>query len=132
MTTICCGIANKAPSDGPYTNNIRQGFIYERAARVTSSIIANNAEIDVIWERWQRTLEPLREKLNSAVKQTWEEWQIPRDAGTKWPDAAKTIHAQWWEARRARQKEIDESIARNADIEYLYDRPYKAKGVVRV
>jgi adenine-specific DNA-methyltransferase len=34
--------------------------------------------------------------------------------------------------RRERQKEIDASIARNADVEYLYDRPYKAKGVVRV
>jgi adenine-specific DNA-methyltransferase len=53
-------------------------------------------------------------------------------ADEKWPDATKQLHAQWWEARRARQKEIDESIARNADVEYLYDRPYKARGVVRV
>jgi adenine-specific DNA-methyltransferase len=125
-------LTGKAPSDGPYTNNIRQGFVYEQAVRVTSSIIANNAEIDVIWERWQKTLEPLREVLNEALKQTWEEWQIPREAGAKWPNAAKTIHTQWWEARRARQKEIDDSIARNADVEFLYDRPYKAKGVVRV
>ena len=54
------------------------------------------------------------------------------EAGAKWPAAAKTINAQWWEARHARQKEIDESIARNADVEFLYDRPCKAKGVVRV
>ena len=42
--------------------------------------IANNAEIDVIWERWQKTLEPLREKLNKALKENLEEWQIPREA----------------------------------------------------
>jgi adenine-specific DNA-methyltransferase len=122
----------KMQLDGLYTNNIRHGFVYERASRVTSSMIANNAEIDVIWDRWQKTLETLREKLNKALKQAWEEWQVPREAGVKWSEAAKIIHTQWWEARRARQKEIDESIARNADVEYLYDRPYKAKGVVRV
>jgi adenine-specific DNA-methyltransferase len=125
-------IAGKPPADGPFANNIRHGFIYERAPHVTLKSIANNAEIDVIWERWQKTLEPLREKLNKTVEQTWEEWQVPREADEKWPDATKHLHAQWWEARRARQKEIDDSIARNAEVEYLYDRPYKARGVVRV
>src|SRR6202035_984479 len=42
------------------------------------------------------------------------------------------IHAQWREARAASQKEIDDSIARNADVELLCDRPYKARAVVRV
>ncbi len=125
-------IIGKPPADGPFTNNLRHGFVYERAPHVTLKSIANNAEIDVIWERWQKTLEPLREALNKALKERWEEWQIPRAAEEKWPDATKRLHAQWWEARRARQKEIDDSIARNADVEYLYDRPYKARGVVRV
>ena len=31
-----------------------------------------------------------------------------------------------------RQEEIDASIARNAETEYLYDRPYEEKGKVRV
>ncbi|MCF8475655.1 MAG: site-specific DNA-methyltransferase [Pseudolabrys sp.] len=125
-------IIGKPPADGPFTNNIRHGFVYERAPHVMLKSITNNVEIDVIWERWQATLEPLREALNKALKQKWEEWQIPREADEKWPEAVKKIHAQWWEARRARQKEIDDSIARNADVEYLYDRPYKSRGVVRV
>lgn len=125
-------IAGKPPADGLFTNNLRHGFVYERASHVTLKSIANNAEIEVIWERWRKTLEPLREALNKALKQKWEEWQIPREADEKWADAAKQLHAQWWEARRARQKDIDNSIARNADVEYLYDRPYKARGVVRV
>jgi len=32
--------------------------------------IANSAEIDVIWEEWQRTLEPLRRELNAALGRT--------------------------------------------------------------
>ena len=35
-------------------------------------------------------------------------------------------------ARIARQKEIDASIAANADSEYLYDKPYEDKSKVRV
>jgi adenine-specific DNA-methyltransferase len=125
-------IIAKPAADGPYNNNIRHGFIYQRAPHVTLKSIADNAEIDVIWERWQKTLEPLREKVNKALKQSWEEWQVPREAGEKWSEATKETHAQWWDARRARQKEIDDSIARNATVEYLYDRPYKARSVVRV
>lgn len=125
-------ITSKPPASGPFTANIRHGFVYERGPRLTSGIIANNAEIDVIWERWQKTLEPLREKLNKTLKQSWEEWQVPRETDDKWPADAKSTHAAWWEGRRARQKEIDQSIARNAEVEYLYDRPYKARGVVRV
>jgi adenine-specific DNA-methyltransferase len=125
-------ITGKPATDGPFTNNIRHGFVFERVPHVRLKSIADNAEIDVIWERWQKTLEPLFEKLNKELKQAWGEWQIPRDADDNWPAEGKAIHAQWWDARRARQKEIDVSIARNADIEYLYDRPYKARGVVRV
>jgi adenine-specific DNA-methyltransferase len=125
-------VTGKPPSDGVCNNNIRHGFVYERAPHVTLKSVANNAEIDVIWERWQATLEPLREKLNKAIKQSWEEWQVPHETDEKWSDVAKEVHAQWWQARRGRQKEIDDSIARNADVEFLYDRPYKARGVIRV
>jgi adenine-specific DNA-methyltransferase len=125
-------ITGKPPAEGPFTNNLRHGFVWERAPHVTLKSIANNAEIDLIWERWQKTLEPLREKLNKTVKHHWEEWQVPPEIGEKWSHEARELHAQWWEARRARQKEIDDSIGRNADVEYLYDRPYKARGVVRV
>ncbi len=125
-------LTGRPTGNGPFADNLRHGFVYERAAHVTLKSIVSNAEIDVIWDRSQKRLEPLREVLNTFLKQAWEEWQVPRDADDKWPDAAKAAHAQWWEARRARQKEIDNSIARNADVEYLYDRPYKARGVVRV
>ena len=118
--------------DKPVHGNIRHGFVYERVPHITLKSIANNAEIDVIWDKWQAKLEPLREKLNAALKQTWQEWEIPREADAKWPDAAKKLHADWWEARIARQKEIDASIAAKAEFEYLYDKPYEDKKKVRV
>ena len=116
----------------PTYGSIRHGFVYERVPHITLKSIANNAEIDVIWEKWQATLEPLREKLNATLKAQWQEWEIPREADAKWPDAARRLHADWWQARIARQKEIDASIAAKAEFEYLYDRPYQDNRKVRV
>jgi adenine-specific DNA-methyltransferase len=125
-------VTRTAPSSQPVQGNIRHGFIYERVPHITLKSIANNVEIDVIWDQWQLSLEPLREKLNAALKKTWQEWEIPREADAKWPDAAKKLHADWWQARIARQQEIDKSIAAKAEPEYLYDKPYPDPKKVRV
>ena len=112
--------------------DLRQGFVYERSPHVTLKSIANNTEVDVIWERHQPELERARGKLNQALGTSWEEWEIPRDAGVDWPLGADVAHTLWWERRIARQKDIDVSIARRADVELLYDRPFEDKGKVRV
>jgi adenine-specific DNA-methyltransferase len=112
--------------------NIRHGFVYERVPHIMLSSISNNTEIDVIWDKWQAKLEPLREKLNGALKKNWQEWEIPRESTVTWPDVAKTLHFDWWLARIARQQEIDKSIAAKAEFEYLYDKPYDDKKKVRV
>ena len=173
-------IASRAPADSPSYTDIRQGFVYERIPHITLKSIANNAEIDVIWEKWQETLEPLRAELNALLNRAWEEWEIPREPGDPWSEtataawnkfqAARTneaksaalcalnqelgrdytldnvpdrpldpwellptdLHRRWWEQRISRQKEIDTSIAAKADYEYLYDKPYENKKIVRV
>ena len=125
-------LARKIPSEAPTFGDIRQGFVYERVPHITLKSIANNTEIDVIWEKSQEKLEPLRERLNVALGMAWEEWEIPRDAEEEWSDEATSLHARWWEERIARQKEIDASIAAKADCEYLYDKPYQDKNKVRV
>ncbi len=173
-------LTKAVPSDIPTGGDIQQGFVYERVPHISLKSIANNAEIDVIWERCQETLEPLRTELNTALGRAWEEWEIPPEPGDPWPDAAaatwnrlrraqtdraKTAalralngalgrnytidevpdqpldpwdagatdrHRRWREARIARQKAIDESIAAKADYEYLYDKPYADRGIVRV
>jgi adenine-specific DNA-methyltransferase len=178
--------SGRAYIEKPTYNNVRHGFVYERVPHIMLETITNNAEIDVIWEKWQETLEPLREKLNTALKKQWQEWEIPRVAEDPWDEKTQEIfyalraereggeaassakltewlqainrnlkrnytlktlperpadpwlevpaklHAEWWEARIARQKEIDASIAAKAEFEYLYDKPYEDKRKVRV
>jgi len=154
-------LTGKPPAHRPTRGDIRQGFVYQRVPHIQLKDIANNAEIDVIWEKWQAVLEPLRARLNELVVSggewrvtgdgksrnrrispdtnhpslatpPWEEWQIPRQPGADWPEEAKSVLAHWWEARIARQREIDKSIADKADQEFLYDKPYEDSGKVRV
>ena len=125
-------IERRPASESQTNGDIRQGFVYTRVPHITLRAIANNSEIDVIWEDAQEDLESLREELNRLLGESWEEWEIPRDAEGTWPDKVKEIHARWWERRIARQNEIDASIAANADYEYLYDKPYEDRGKVRV
>jgi adenine-specific DNA-methyltransferase len=120
------------PSSGSFSNDLRHGFVYERVPRITLKAIANNTEIDVIWDKFQESMEPLREQLNAALRTAWREWEVPREADEAWPAEAKALHAEWWQGRFARQKEIDASIAAHAEFEYLYDKPYVDNRKVRV
>nr|WP_244482984.1 DNA methyltransferase [Mesorhizobium sp. Root102] len=137
-------VSGRIQPQGLTSGDIRQGFVYERAPHITLKSIANNAEIDVIWERWQGVLESLRQEVNEKLTTGFEEWEIPRNLdhwlGTK-EGASKAalvnarvreLHKDWWEGSIARQKEIDASIARAADVEMLYDRPHEDKSKVRV
>jgi adenine-specific DNA-methyltransferase len=125
-------IAGTAPSTKPVHGNIRLGFVYERVPHITLKSIANNTEIEVIWDQWQTKLEPLRENLNAALKKQWQEWEIPREENASWPNAARELHKAWWRGRIERQQEIDKSIAAKAEYEYLYDKPYDDRKKVRV
>jgi len=143
-------VTRKAPVDSPSTGNIVHGFVYERVPHITLKSIANNAEIDVIWEQAQLEIAPLLEQLTAVVGEKWivasleashqsqttshhlAEWEIPREMPHEWPAAAKTLHENFWTARVARQREIDASIAAKADSEFLYDKPYEDKSKVRV
>lgn len=125
-------ITRTAPSTQPVRGDIRHGFVYERVPHITLKSIANNAEIDVIWDRWQKTLEPLRDQLNAALNKQWQEWEIPREAQPGWSEAVVKLHGGWWQGRIARQREIDASIVAKADSEYLYDKPYQDNKKVRV
>ena len=161
-------ITRTVPKTTPTRGDIRLGFVYERVPHITLKSIANNAEIDVIWERMQPAVDEARAALNAALKghtgpfkvetggragakidftaqgevklpsgeaapaNGFMEWEIPREAPKGWPDAAKAALARFWEARIARQKEIDASIAAKAEFEYLYDKPYIDSSKVRV
>ncbi|QJU58899.1 site-specific DNA-methyltransferase [Sphingomonas sp. AP4-R1] len=125
-------LAGKLPNEAPIQNNIRQGFVYERVPHITVKSITNNTEIDIIWDKWQPRLEPLRAELNQITGNDWQEWEIPREALAGWSSNVVGVHKAWWDARIARQREIDASIARAADVEYLYDKPYADPNRIRV
>ena len=115
-----------------FGNDARHGFVYKKVPHITLGDIANNKEIDTIWEKWQKTLSPLRKKLNKLAGESWQEWEIPHEPAQEWSKEIKQTHADWQKSRRSRQQEIDQSIAQNAKSEYLVDRPYQANNAVRV
>ena len=125
-------IKQTLPTNQPAHGKLRQGFVYERVPHITLKTIANNTEIDVIWDKWQKVLEPILADLNKALKKSWEEWEIPREPEAGWSADIRKAHSDWWKGRIERQQEIDASITAKAEFEYLYDKPYEDKKKVRV
>lgn len=127
-------LSRTLPSEAPTFDSLRQGFVYERVPHITLKSIANNAEIDVIWENFEQQLAPLRKQLSDAIglSSTLEEWEVPRERPQKWPESSQALLSSFWDLRIARQKEIDASIAAKADTEFLYDKPYEDNKRVRV
>ena len=122
-------ISRRAPSEMPSFGNVRQGFVYERVPHITLRDIANNAEIDVIYEEYHEKLEPLREGLNRALMTEWEEWESPRESGDPWPQSAAAV---WLIAQDSGNTEADRAAAlevlntelgRNYTLDDLPDQP---------
>ena len=61
-------LSHVEPSDAPTYGDVRQGFVYERVPHITLRSIANNAEIDVIYEQRQPVVETALADLNSALR----------------------------------------------------------------
>lgn len=60
-------VTRSAPATADTYNDIRHGFVYERVPHITLKSIANNLEIDEIWEQRQPAVEAAREALNAAL-----------------------------------------------------------------
>jgi len=127
-------LTRTVPSTQAVHGNIRHGFVYERVPHITLKSIANNAEIDVIWERWQEKLEPLRAELNAVMDKAWEEWDIPRDAEDPWDkDTAKNFQSLRTEQDKGEKCDpakvakwlmvINQNLKRKYDLDTLPDRP---------
>lgn len=125
-------LSQAVPSQAATRGNIRHGFVYERVPHVMLSSIAKNAEIDVIWDKHQESLQAKLEALNNASGMAWQDWQVPQQVDPKWSNSVRRLHSDWLRARIARQQEIDASISAKADFEPLYDRPYEDRFKVRV
>ncbi len=62
-------LGHKTPSEALTYNDVRHGFVYERVPHITLKSIANNAEIDVIYERLQPEIENTLSDLNHALRE---------------------------------------------------------------
>ena len=124
-------IERKATSEAPTYNDIRQGFVYQRVPHITLKSIANNAEIDVIWEKFQEMLEPLRAELNAALNRAYEEWEIPRQPGDRWSDKAAAAWGKLQAARTDAKKfaalrVLNKELDREYELDEVPDQPSDA------
>ena len=105
-------LSRRPPSEEPPKEDIREGFVYQRVPHITLKSIANNAEIDVIWEQYERQLSVVRGQLSVASghgpqatgDRPLEEWQVPRERPADWPAETEPLLAEFWELRIARQR----------------------------
>ena len=108
-------------------NDTSKGFHYKKVPRVSLKDIANNEQIDEIWDRYETQLKPLRAKLGDEFSEDWQEdWQIPREETSpdqSSPDQSSPDLQEYNKLRRARQAEIEKSIGEKAGSETLYDQP---------
>ena len=133
---------------------LRAGFIYKTVPHVTLKSIANNPDIDAIYERMHPAIEAVLAELNKHLKGTpaftpaqgarratkvaigkgevLEEWEVPFDWPQDWPEHAKAHFEAFQAARQAMQKAMDRSIADHAEPEPLYDKPEPDPNKLRI
>ena len=140
----------KYPHEG-----LKGGFIYKAVPHITLKSIANNPDIDDIFERMHPAIETELGKLNAALKTagapfeiseggrkgetldftkgaTLQEWEVPFDYPDAWKPNAREAFDTFHAARQAMQKKMDDSIAAHADQETLYDQPTVSKDKLRI
>lgn len=136
---------------------LKGGFIYDTVPHVTLKSIANNAEIDIIYEKMHPAIVSALASLNAALQRDAKgvaftvtegvrkkktitlggtealfEWEVPFDFPENWPESARAPFESFHGSRIAMQKAMDASIAAHADQEVLYDKPKVNKKKLRI
>lgn len=136
---------------------LKGGFIYKAVPHLTLKSIANNTDVDDIYERFHPNIVATLKALNAALKKTppdhpftisdgsrkgeslhfrkgaaFEEWEVPFAFPDIWPGSLRAPFDAFCAARRAMQRQIDLSIAAHAESEVLYDQPEKSKTKLRI
>jgi adenine-specific DNA-methyltransferase len=129
------------------------GFDYETVPHITLKSIANNPDIDTIYDEDHPKIASALADLNAALAKApplpfrpaqgvrkgkpvsfrdgdnlheWEvpfDWPLDKDDRPLWPDAARAAFDAFHTARQAMQRRMDQSIADHAEQETLYDKP---------
>lgn len=62
----------------------------------------------------------------------WTDWEVPFDTDPDWPGALQSALKEYRKAWRAKMDEVNDCIAKNAEMEKLVDKPETVNKVVRV
>jgi adenine-specific DNA-methyltransferase len=132
------------------------GFDYETVPHITLKSIANNPDIDMIYDQDHPKIAAALEDLNAALissppkpvkpaqgmrkgksvdfakGDTLHEWEVPFDWPDDWPEAARAPFDAFHVARQAMRRHMDQSIADHAKHETLYDKPRIDKSKLRI
>ncbi|MFS4438704.1 site-specific DNA-methyltransferase [Paracoccaceae bacterium GXU_MW_L88] len=132
------------------------GFDYETVPHITLKSIANNPDIDTIYDEDHPKITAALADLNAALAanppkplkptqgvrkgkpvdfakgDTLHEWEVPLDWPDDWPEAARASFDAFHAARQAMQRRMDQSIADHAEQETLYDKPRVDKSKLRI
>ena len=112
---------------------LKGGFIYKTVPHVTLKSIANNPDIDAIYERMHPAIEVALAELNKAIESPpLQEWEVPFEFPEGEEESARQPFEAFHAARQAMQKQMDLSIAAHADSEVLYDQPQASKNKRRI
>lgn len=145
----------KYPHEG-----LKGGFIYKTVPHVTLKSIANNPDIDSIFDRMHPAIDTALVQLNASLQdaarnlaipgftvteggrkgtaidfakgKSLQEWEVPFDFPDDWPAVSREAFDAFHAARQAMQRQMDASIAAHADQEVLYDQPAVAKNKLRI
>ncbi|HUZ94413.1 MAG TPA: site-specific DNA-methyltransferase, partial [Edaphobacter sp.] len=140
----------KYPHEG-----LKAGFIYKTVPHVKLKSIANNSEIDAIYEREHPLIEAALVALNAALRTSkapafkvtegnrkntllqfardaLQEWEVPFDYPENWPASVRAAFDTFRNAHQNMQKRMDMSIAAHAEQETLYDQPQVSKDKLRI
>ncbi|MCW1383923.1 site-specific DNA-methyltransferase [Novosphingobium sp. KCTC 2891] len=135
---------------------LKGGFVYKTAEHIMAARIANNPDIDTIYEQKHPAILLALSALNDSLlkippmalkpwqgyrkgKQidftkgdTLQEWEVPYDFPEGWPKSAEQSFADFHAARVSMQVEMDRAIAANAEPKALYDKPEPDKSRLRI
>lgn len=132
------------------------GFDYETVPHITLKSIANNPDIDTIYDEDHPKIAAALADLNAALTasppkplkpaqgvrkakpvdfakgDTLHEWEVPFDWPDDWPEAARAPFDAFHAARQAMQRRMDQSISDHAEQETLYDKPLIDRSKLRI
>jgi adenine-specific DNA-methyltransferase len=112
--------------------SIKYGFVYQKVPHITLKSIANNLEINEIWDSYRFKLDEIQKQLSLEINKEFQDWEFPVKCDESWPQKSKELHKKWWQLKIEMQNAIDSSIASKAEYEVLYDKPAENKKMIRV